>query len=155
MRLRFGHEKKFYNHSQPFHWFKKGSCQLRGLPRNNVARLADLTRNDLKMCRRAIKHQHNQPASVRWNIQGKRNCYNIIGSITSSLSSATPGKKCRWVLKCLLCVEKPYILNIWVCWQPKCSLMSIKHPKHPKTCYICYQNSSKETKKAFWWQWNE
>ena len=34
-------------------------------------------------------------------MQGKRNCNNIMGSITSSLSSATPGKKSRWVLKCL------------------------------------------------------
>ena len=32
-------------------------------------------------------------------MQGKS--YNIMGSITSSLSSATPGKKSRWVLKCL------------------------------------------------------
>ena len=31
----------------------------------------------------------------------ERNCYIIMGSITSSLSSATPGKKSRWVLKCL------------------------------------------------------
>ena len=34
-------------------------------------------------------------------MQGKRNCNNIMGSITLSLSSATPGKKSRWVLKCL------------------------------------------------------
>ena len=34
-------------------------------------------------------------------MQGKRNCNNIMGSITSSFSSATPGKKVRWVLKCL------------------------------------------------------
>ena len=34
-------------------------------------------------------------------MQGKRNCYNFMGSITSSLSSATPGKKGRCVLKCL------------------------------------------------------
>ena len=34
-------------------------------------------------------------------MQGKRNSYNIMGSITSSLSSATPGKKNRWVLRCL------------------------------------------------------
>ena len=47
-----------------------------------------------------------------------------MGSITSSLSSVTPGKRSRWVL--IVSVEKPYILNIWVCWQPKCSLMSIK-----------------------------
>ena len=33
-------------------------------------------------------------------MQGKMNCNNIMGSITSSLSSATPGKKSRWVLKC-------------------------------------------------------
>ena len=36
-------------------------------------------------------------------MQGKRNRYNIMGSITSSLSSATPGKKSRWILKCLSC----------------------------------------------------
>ena len=34
-------------------------------------------------------------------MQGKRNCYTIMGSITSSLSSATPGKNSRWFLKCL------------------------------------------------------
>ena len=34
-------------------------------------------------------------------MQGKMNCYNIMGSITSRLSSATPGKTSRWVLKCL------------------------------------------------------
>ena len=34
-------------------------------------------------------------------MQGKGNCNNIMGSITSSLSSATPGKKTRWVLKSL------------------------------------------------------
>ena len=34
-------------------------------------------------------------------MQGKGNCYSIMGSITSSLSSATPGKTSRWVLKCL------------------------------------------------------
>ena len=32
---------------------------LGGLPRNNVDRLIDHTRNDLKKCRRAIKHQLN------------------------------------------------------------------------------------------------
>ena len=91
-------------------------------------------------------------------MQGKRNCYNIMGSITSSLSSATPRKKSRWVLKCLC--ECRETIHTEYFWQPKCSLMSIKHPKHPKcsfmsikhpkhpkTCYICYQNSSKKTKK--------
>ena len=34
-------------------------------------------------------------------MQGKGNRYNIMGPIASSLGSATPGKKSRWVLKCL------------------------------------------------------
>ena len=81
VRLRFGHEKIFYDHSQPFHWFKRGSCQL-------LAKDWALNLGKPKMCRRAIKHQHNQPASARWNMQGKRNCYNIMGSITSNLRGA-------------------------------------------------------------------
>ena len=33
---------------------------LGGLSRSSVARLTDRARNDLKLCRRAVKHQHNQ-----------------------------------------------------------------------------------------------
>ena len=50
------------------------------------------------MRRRVIKHQQNPNIG---EVKYARNCYNIMGSITSSLSSATPGKKSRWILKCL------------------------------------------------------
>ena len=56
----------------PFHWFKKGSCQLLakecalktgnclgGMPWNSVDRLTDWAWNDLKSVKRAVKHPHN------------------------------------------------------------------------------------------------
>ena len=41
-------EKTFYDHSQPFHWFKKGSCQL-------LAK--DWALNIGKLCRRLAQEQ--------------------------------------------------------------------------------------------------
>ena len=113
VRLRFGHEKKFYDHSQPFHWFKKGGCQL--LAKDWALNIGELPRRLAqeqclkvnwpspkwpKMCRIAIKHQHSQPA--RWGeICKEKGIVTILWDQLHQASSATPGKKSRWVLKCL------------------------------------------------------
>ena len=66
--------KKFYDHSLPSADLRRAvvtnghqvlvNC-LGSLPRNSVAKLTDRARNDLKckMCRRAVKHQYNQPTN--------------------------------------------------------------------------------------------
>ena len=151
-------KKQIYDHSQPFRWFKKGSCQL--LVKDWALSTGKLPRRLAKeqcgwvnwprpkwpkMYRRAIKHQHNQPASVRWNMQGKELLqYYGINYIKLQRTKRVDGS---W--NAFVGVEKPYILNIWVCWQQKCSLMSIKHPKHPRFVTYATKIVQRKQKRLF------
>ena len=79
--------KKNLRPFSPFRLFKKDSCQLLakvlecaliygnllgGFPGNSVDRLTDHARNDLKKCRRAVKHQLNNKNNYEgWSINSR------------------------------------------------------------------------------------
>ena len=77
--------KKILRPFSPSRWFKKGSYQLGGLPRNSVVRLTDRTRNDLKKCWRAVKHQLNTPFPVRYRYLARYHDFNFEIRITLSV----------------------------------------------------------------------
>ena len=82
------------------------------------------------MCRRAIKTP-TQPTNIDEVKYARKGIVTILwDQLHQAYVQLHLAKRVDGSLNAFVSVEKPYILNIWVFWQPKYSLISIKHTKN-------------------------